>query len=285
MEITNLQKKLIILLSILVGIMVSITFSLYRAIYVNPNNLNVIYQTLQDEAIPTSLNDVSILYFTDLEFGEFQNQERTENLFNTIYDLAPDVVIFGGDLYDSSDQINDENNQLLINYLSKIDAPLGKFAVLGEKDQLDETMLNTINNIYSNSQFETLSDINVKIGNQSTASIRLIGLSSQPNFEQALSNLSSDEYNLLVSHYPDTLVNETLASYPISLALAGHSHGTQVTYPIIGGYRSIENATQLNRSISRNLSFDYIISSGVGCTNVNVRLLSTPEIYYFNLHH
>ena len=98
MEITNLQKKLIILLSILVGIMVSITFSLYRAIYVNPNNLNVIYQTLQDEAIPTSLNDVSILYFTDLEFGEFQNQERTENLFNTIYDLAPDVVIFGGDL-------------------------------------------------------------------------------------------------------------------------------------------------------------------------------------------
>ena len=151
MEITNLQKKLIILLSILVGIMVSITFSLYRAIYVNPNNLNVIYQTLQDEAIPTSLNDVSILYFTDLEFGEFQNQERTENLFNTIYDLAPDVVIFGGDLYDSSDQINDENNQLLINYLSKIDAPLGKFAVLGEKDQLDETMLNTVNNIYSNS--------------------------------------------------------------------------------------------------------------------------------------
>ena len=207
MEITNLQKKLIILLSILVGIMVSITFSLYRAIYVNPNNLNVIYQTLQDEAIPTSLNDVSILYFTDLEFGEFQNQERTENLFNTIYDLAPDVVIFGGDLYDSSDQINDENNQLLINYLSKIDAPLGKFAVLGEKDQLDETMLNTVNNIYSNSQFEILSDINVKIGNQSTASIRLIGLSSQPNFEQALSNLSSDEYNLLISHYPDTLVN------------------------------------------------------------------------------
>ena len=44
MEITNLSKKVDHSSKIsLVGIMVSITFSLYRAIYVNPNNLNVIY--------------------------------------------------------------------------------------------------------------------------------------------------------------------------------------------------------------------------------------------------
>lgn len=285
MEISNLQKKLIIVLSILVAIMVFITASLFRALYINPSKLNVVYQSLQSEKIPESLNDVSIIYFTDLQFGKFQNQERCETLFNKISELSSDIVIFGGDLYDDSAQITDETNQLLINFLSNIEAPLGKFAVLGEKDQLDEGRLNTVNNIFAASQFEVLNDWNVKIGNQDGNSIRLIGLSPQANFDQALGNISNTEYNLLISHYPDTLTSESLASSPISYALAGHSHGTQVTYPFIGGYKTIDNASKLNRSLRKDLNFDYQISAGVGNTNVDARLLSTPEIYYFILKH
>lgn len=285
MNITNLQKKLIIVLSILTVIMISISVGLYRAFNMNPNKLNVVYKTLQNDKIPQELDDVSIVYFTDLQYGKYQNEERTKKLFDTINELAPDIVIFGGDLYDTDTEITDETNALLANYLSSLDAPLGKFAVAGEKDQQDEARMNALNWIYATSQFEVLGDWNVKIGDQNGNTVRLIGISPQANFDQALSNLSSEEYNLLFTHYPDTLINERLASSSISFAIAGHSHGTQITYPFIGGYKTIDNASELNRFNTRDLSFDYIISTGVGCTNINARFLSTPEIYYFILKH
>lgn len=285
MQITKLQKTLIIIITILTCIMMSISISLYRAMYVNPNNIHVNYQTLKNDKIPEDLNDVSIVYFTDLQYGKFQNEQRTKNLFKQIYELSPDVVIFGGDLYDTNAEITDASNNLLIDLLSKIDAPLGKFAVMGEKDNIDENRINVVNTVYTLSQFEVLSDWNVRIGSQTGKSIRLIGLSPNSNFDQALANLSSEEYNLLISHYPDTLINERLATAPITYVLAGHSHGTQITYPIIGGYRKENNAIQLNRSQYKKLNFDYTISSGVGCTKINARLSAPVEIYHFILRH
>lgn len=285
MTISTLQKKLIIVLSILTVIMISISVGLYRAMNVNPNQLKVNYQILKSDKIPESLDDISIVYFTDLQYGKYQTEERTKKLIDTINELAPDIVLFGGDLYDTDTEITDETNATIASYLSSIDAPLGKFAVAGEKDQSDESHINALNWIYTTSQFEILNDRNVKIGNQSTQIIRLIGISPQVNFDQALSGVSSDEFNLLLTHYPDTLINDRLTTSSISLALAGHSHGTQITYPFIGGYKTVENASQLNRFNTRDLSFDYIISTGIGCTNVDARLLATPEIYHFILKH
>lgn len=82
---------------------------------------------------------------------------------------------------------------------------------------------------------------------------------------------------------PDTLTNEELSTKSISLALCGHSHGNQITIPIFGGYKSIDGAKSLNRSHAKRLAFPYIISSGVGCTHVNLRFMAKPEIYYFML--
>lgn len=283
--ITNIQKKLLIVISILTVFMIFVAANLYLAIHVNPEKLNVVYKTLEDEKIPEELNDLSIVYFTDLEYGKYETIERAQKLFDQINALQPDVIIFGGDLYDQEAQVTDQSNQELANFLSSIEAPLGKFAVYGETDLNDETRLNAINWIYGTSQVEVLNDTSVRLSNQSSSYIKIIGLGLNPNIDQVVSSINSQEYNLLISHYPDNLTNETVSASSISYAIAGHSHGTQVTYPILGGYKSYDGATQLNRSKSQSLSFDYIISTGVGCTNVDMRLNTTPEIYYFTLKH
>lgn len=283
--ITSIQKKLLIAISILTAFMIFLAANLYLAININPEKLNVIYKTLQDEKIAEGLNDVSIVYFTDLEYGTYETQNRAQKLFDQINELQPDIIIFGGDLYDAKAEITDQTNQELANFLSSIEAPLGKFAVYGESDLSDETRLNAVNWIYSTSQIEVLNDGSIRLSNQSSSYIKLIGLGLNSNVDQVVSSINSQEYNLLVSHYPDTLTNESLNTTTISFALAGHSHGTQVTYPILGGYKSYDGATELNRSKKQSLSFDYIISTGVGCTNVNMRLNSTPEIHYFTLKH
>lgn len=274
---TKFQKRLILCILVLL-ICIASMFTCINITQKQPDTLIVQYETLKDEKIPASMNDVSILYFTDLLYGEFETEARAQKLFDEIDHLDPDIVIFGGDLFDDSCDMDAETIAKMTEWLKNIDAPLGKFAVLGEKDNLE-----VLTSIYAQSQFEIVNNTNIPLKNESSRGIRLIGLSTEPNIEQATTNISNNEFNLLVCHMPDTLTNDTLSTKNISLALCGHSHGTQITYPFFGGYQEIDGATQLNRANQKNLQFPYIISTGIGCTQVNFRFGSKPEIYYFNL--
>lgn len=279
----KIQKYLLILLTILTCLVVTMTMCLYRALYINPNQIEYHFEEVSHEKIPKELENVSILFFSDLQYGKYQNQERTEKLIQKIQYIDPDLILFGGDLVESDQVIDDTHAEILISYLSKIDAPLGKFAVLGEKDQSDENQSNMVRSIYTKSQFEILENNNVHIGNQSKVGIRLIGLGTSPNYEQAFQNTNTGEFNIVLCHQPDFLLETSLDTKGINLALAGHSHGTQIRYPIFGGYQTIPGAEKLNIDQSQSLSFPVQITSGVGCTKINARFQSDPELIIFTL--
>ena len=156
--------------------------------------------------------------------------------------------------------------------------PLGKFCVLGEKDDANSDVVRSILN---QAQFEILENETILLTNKKEEGITLSALSNTPDPNKI--STSDKQYNLLITHMPDTLTNEELSTKSISLALCGHSHGNQITFPIFGGYKSIDGAKSLNRSYAKRLAFPYIISSGVGCTHVNLRFMAKPEIYYFML--
>ncbi len=269
----------------LLAIVIAFDACLYRSFFVNPNTIHVSYQNLADEKIPESMNDVTIVYFTDLQYGKYQNKKRTERVFKQIKELNPDILIFGGDVYDTKTNVTDDMNKELISYFNSIQAPLGKYAVYGEKDIQDAKRQSYVYALYHSTQIEVLDNKNVLIGHYSSNGIRCIGLSPSQDVDAASNKISDSMYNLLIVHQPDTLKNEKLASKPISYALAGHSHGTQITYPIFDGYKDVKGATEINRSKKESLSFTYQISSGIGCTDVNARFNATPEILYFSLKH
>ena len=275
---TKLQKQMFIIIAILFAIVLSMLGSLKIAKNVEPEQLSVQYKTLKDEKIPSSMNDVSIVYFTDVQYGKFENKKRADKLFNKIEHLDPDILIFGGDLFDETCQMTQEDIDYITNKLSKMHAPLGKFCVLGEKDDANNDVVRSILN---QAQFEILENETILLTNRKEEGITLSALSNTSDPSKITA--ADTQYNLLVTHMPDTLINEELSTKSISLALCGHSHGTQITFPILGGYKSIDGAKSLNRSRAKKISFPYIISSGVGCTHVNLRFMSTPEIYYFML--
>ena len=275
---TKLQKQMFIIIAILFAIVLSMLGSLKIAKNVEPDQLSVQYKTLKDEKIPSSMNDVSIVYFTDVQYGEFENKKRADKLFNKIEHLDPDILIFGGDLFDETCQMSQEDIDYITNKLSKMHAPLGKFCALGEKDDANNDVVRSILN---QAQFEILENETILLTNKKEEGITLSALSNTPDPSKI--STADAQYNLLVTHMPDTLINEDLSTKSISLALCGHSHGTQITFPILGGYKSIDGAKSLNRSRAKKLSFPYIISSGVGCTHTNLRFMAKPEIYYFML--
>lgn len=278
-----MQKFLLGVLAVLTALMVALAACLWRAVDVNPSRLVTTTLRLKSNKIPADMQDVSMVYFTDLEFGPFENKERAQKVFDRIQSLNPSVLIFGGDMFEKDYAPSPEELQMMSEWFGSIDAPLGKFAVWGEQDLASDERLAQVSQIYANAQVEVLDNRSQLVANRSAGGIRLVGLSPEANWDQALAGLPSSEYTLLVSHYTDPLLNEALSNAGIGQALAGNSHGTQITWPILGGTKLWEGSKQLNRADARKTPFPYYISSGTGCIEVNARLNADPEVVYILL--
>ena len=125
---------------ILLGLIAAIAgFLTYDAFNIAPKRYATRHETLSDEKIPRQLDDINILFFSDLEYGTFMNEERLNNLVDTINNISPDVIIFGGDLYDQEAIANADSNTILTNAFKSMDAPLGKYAVYGDNDRASST--------------------------------------------------------------------------------------------------------------------------------------------------
>ena len=133
-------RKLLRIVSILLVLALIFMGSMYYALFVAVNHTEVRYETLRSDKIPESMNDIQILFFTDVEYGAFMNENKLQDVIDTINDAQADVVIFGGDLFDHPEKngIDEETASSLTEMLKQIDAPLGKYAVLGERDQVSE---------------------------------------------------------------------------------------------------------------------------------------------------
>ena len=230
------------------------------------------------------MDQMSIVYITDLEIGQFSSKEELDSLFSKILELDPDIFLFGGDLFWSDAQISDEDREMIVSQLSSIKAPLGKFAVYGEQDLVSPERKELVNSIYHDSEIEVLENSMVSIANQDRSPIQLAGLSIDPDVQAACGSFNPEQFNLLLSHYPDNLLDPALAVLPVSYAIAGNAHGTQITWPIKGGYRDYPGSTQLNRAHDRDLTFPFWLSSGTGCINFHARLNSPVEIVYYMIN-
>ena len=181
----TLQKRLIAVLAVLTCIAVFMAFSMYRAIYVNPGSLNTTALSWKNRDIPADMNDVSLVYFTDLEYGRYETHERAQKVFDRIQNMNPRVLIFGGDLFDADAEVTEEMKNQMIQWLSSIPAPLGKFAVLGEQDLVSPERLDLVRQIFNASQVEVIDNSSRLICNRTTAGIRLVGISPQEDWQAA----------------------------------------------------------------------------------------------------
>lgn len=277
---SSLQKKLLIVISILLVFVLTLDTVVYRAFFVNPYSFRITYKTIRNEKIPDSMNQVSMVYCSDLEYGSFSDQEQTDRIFSEIQGLNPDIFVYGGDLFASDNEFGDDQKDQMNAWLSSIEAPLGKFAVWGEQDVTSEERMQQISEIYQTSQIEVLDNTSRLLANQSRSGIRLVGLGLNPDAEAAFGSVAPEQYSLVVSHYPDNLTNDAVSVRNVSYALAGNAHGTQITWPIKGGYRLWPGSEKLNRADQKRLNFPYYLTSGIGCINVHARLNAPVEIVY-----
>lgn len=275
------------LIKALFAFLLLLLFLIIEAFSFAPYRLDIEYHTLTSTEIPTSFDNFSICYFSDIHYGTTYNEENIHLLTEKVNLLQPDIILFGGDLMDSiTDSFPDSD--YLTEALKDMKAKHGKFAVLGNHDYALRRRDVDITEVLTEAGFTIIQNSSMRVHNGSSDSIRLVGLDSSllgyPNVNTAFSEVRASDFTLLLTHTPDNieLCNKSL----VDLQLSGHSHGTQIYLPLISSLMLPSGSKTYYRGVYKLDEGGIVyVSNGVGTTKVNARLFANPEIVLYRLKH
>lgn len=277
--------KILLILTLLILLIGGLT---YDAFFVASKRFTIRYETIKSEKIPAQLNDVNILFFSDIHYNNFMTPDRFNDVIELINGASPDIVIFTGDLLDhpSTTMPTEEVITTLTTQLKEIQAPLGKFAVLGNHDLESTATKDLITSILVNADFEIITNRSILVRNKGSEAIGLVGLDSQllgiPDISNAFANVSPNGFNIVVSHTPD--IANSLPADQVDLQVSGHSHGGQVYIPVIGPLYTAPYAEIYNKGKYRiNDDFILDVTNGVGTTRKDVRFFADAEVVVYRL--
>ena len=266
--------------------MLSITaFLLIDSFFVAPDRFITRHVTIDDEQIPEQLDNMNILFFSDLKYGIYMNEERLNKLVDTINASGADVVLFGGDIYGDSVTVDDHSTSIITKAFSNIQAKYGKFAVYGDIDGASDVMKSTVNAIYDASDFEVIQNTSFQIHKNGSQFITVVGLDNgidgTKDIDGAYSNVSKDSYVMTLCHTPDTVneVPKDLTDY----FLAGHSLGGQANFIFTSFYEPACATQYLRGKHLIDNTFTLDITNGAGTVNQDVRLFTPAEVVVYTL--
>lgn len=261
------MKKLFYLFLICVGL--GIGLFLY-AFFIEPNQVEIKTYSIKDK----ELSGLKIAFLTDLHIAP-SHTKRLRNIINLTNNQKPDIILLGGDYANGHSEKTTMPLSLMAQELSRLKAPLGVYAVLGNHDwMIDGKKLIT--------EFEKVG-IFVLLNSYKTIklpqkNLYIVGVEEDvyrhPDIQKSLEHTSLPR--ILVTHNPDLF--QTLTQ-KVSLTLAGHNHGGQVVIPFIGplivsGKTGIKYARGLFYENNNSL----IVGAGIGTSFLPIRLNCPPEI-------
>ncbi len=252
---------------------------------IEPRWIEITRISITHAMIPPSFNGFKIIQFSDTHLGFHFHSHHLEKVIRFIQDEDPDMIIFSGDLIDNLLTFMEIEDTIIL--LNKLNAPYGKFAVYGNHDHGGYGSEKYLQ-IMEASGFTLLINDSIPIYNQDKDWITLSGLDDwllgQPDVKKALGNLTSETFNILISHAPDTA--DFTSNYPVHLQLSGHTHGGQVQLPFIGPLITPPMGKKYTDGLY-TLDNDLLlyVNRGLGTTRLPYRLFSRPEITVFTLQH
>ncbi|OCN04650.1 hypothetical protein A4S06_10875 [Erysipelotrichaceae bacterium MTC7] len=284
-----MKERILKLLIVLLVIVIAFAGILFYSMYYAPENYQVKHESINSTKIPADMNEINVAYISDIHYGEFVDEKRMQDMIDKTNKTAPDIILFGGDLFSDPSAFMDKPEEIakVKALMLSLDAPLGKFYVLGEADMpADHPEAKTmVQNLLFDAGFEDMTNRNTRVHNGTTSSITLVGIDSllggAPNLQAAFTNVSADSFVISFTHAPD--IYTQLPDNVVSLALAGHSHGGQISIPILGAFSKIEGAETYERGKHTRGTTTIHISNGLGTSDVDMRVFSNPEILMYRL--
>lgn len=192
----------------------------YRALAVETREISITHPNW-----PRSFHGVRIGHITDLHAGTLITPEMAEQVVQSLRGLSIDLVACTGDVTD----LHAEDSRRVLRALGALDAPLGKFLVLGNHDCLEDASkvvqiarqsgVHVLRNAWREviRGGEALRIAGTEWANQLDACAKCVDLASHNDGHSA---------HLLLTHNPKSFRRASHLGVP--LTLAGHTHGGQM---------------------------------------------------------
>lgn len=276
-------KKFIIsmILSLLMIVLSAISIVMYIR-HIEPKILLNREYTIEPEKT-VSKEQLKIVQFSDVHLGFNYSIKELEKVVKKINKLKPDIVVFTGDLMDTPAQYQERDK--IGKVLAQIQSKYGKFAVWGNHDY-GGGGIKYYESIMEEGGFQLLKNEHQSLLLENGKHINVVGLDDgllgKPNSNKAFIEMKDSDFNLLIMHEPD-LILDVNKKY-VDLALAGHSHGGQIQLPFIGPVITPVLATEYIYGMYELENNTYLyVHGGIGTTRIPVRFLSPPEIVTINV--
>ena len=266
------------------------TLFVFYGFWIEPLRLGVTHQVLRTPKLRAG-QPLRLLHLGDLH-AEIGLTKREEKLMELVRELAPDVILFSGDLINLS-YLNDARAwEAAQTVLRQLHAPLGVYAVSGspavDRPPVVENVLAGMGNI------RWLQDEIVTISHGGQR-IDLVGITCThkpfvdgPRLQSVLaaSRAGGDTpLTILLYHTPDLAPEAAEAG--IDLQLSGHTHGGQVRLPGYGALfagslygKRFESGRML---VGRMVLY---VTRGIGMEGKGaprVRFLTPPEVILWEI--
>lgn len=219
---------------------------------------------------------------------------RIEEIVDVTNALKPDMIVLLGDYVSGIHRFKTKEVEIedWARVLSKLDAPLGKFAVLGNHDwwtDAEGVRLGLASNgipVLENDARKLKAADGTEfwlagLGDQLARGNPRAGYQGVDDLPKTMRAITDDAPVILLAHEPDIFPQ---VSGRVSLTLCGHTHGGQVRIPGFGpllvpsryGRRyAYGHIVEENRHL--------VVSGGLGCTFLPIRFAMPPEIVVLEL--
>lgn len=275
----RIKRKAVALIVCAVALLILVIWTLWANTALQVNE----YVISSDE-LPQSFNGFRIAQVSDVHCIDAELE--VSNIYETVEASEPDIIVFTGDVLESSKGIatakellsdlvdispcyyvtgNHEGYTLESAY-KEFEEYLGKIGITVLHDEAVQ--------IEKNGEAITLAGIddpdyvkNIRGGNgavNSADSIRAL--------------LGEDSFSLLLSHRPELF--DTYVEAGADLVLAGHAHGGQFRLPLIGGVIAPDQGLfpEYDGGVYTEGKTSMILSRGIGNSTVPIRFNNRPEV-------
>jgi hypothetical protein len=239
--------------------------------------IQVVPTTVSSGNLPAEFSGKKIVFISDIHCGENFEPGRLGKIVTWINSLKPDIVLLGGDYADR----NGKYAMACFEELTKIEASLGKFGVLGNHDveagseRIKKTMLaaGITPLVNENHAVDIAGKIITIAGSDET-------WHGNPDGFKAMENAA--DFTVFISHDPSYL--ERYRDSRAQLMLAGHTHGGQITIfgiPFAG--LAHHHDYKYEKGIFYETGGTVIVTSGLGATILPLRFFARPQINLITL--
>jgi len=227
---------------------------------------------------PRTVRPLRVAFLSDFHAGSHTDDvTRIAAIVDEAASFKPDLALYGGDFV---------NMQMfgggrlapgaIAAILTRLDAPLGRFAVLGNHDYVHGA--DEVRAALERHGIAVLDDERRTLRHDGHA-IDLIGLPDarrlRPDGLALLAGLSPERATIVLAHDPFWFAHVPAGPH---LTLAGHTHGGQVRFPLVGALRNASHAPmRWSYGHVEEGSRHLYVSGGLGTSGIPLRIGMPPE--------